>query len=319
MKRIFLISLPRSGSTLTQAVLSNAPEIATTPEPWTQLFVSAFQSKSHVESNFKWGVGLDALSSIPTDEGDGTLLENLQEGLCKVEAAFIQSELKRQEAHIFLDKTPRYYYILEDLMHRYPDAHFLVLERDVISVYKSIYQTWVKGPKYPLSYCDDLIMGAPLIRDFVRNYGHRSNVYVTSYEKVVGSPSESFRLIFDWLGIRWSEQYLNFGENQSFRGQLGDQTRIKEGRLNPDGIQVAKEQNISREKFGDFINTSIARGLAHYISKRSESYPSTISWRGARPSLHFALLFLYQRLNMRKDCSKLSLLKDMVKNRGGRH
>ena len=34
---LFILSLPRSGSTLLQRVLANHPDVATTPEPWVLL------------------------------------------------------------------------------------------------------------------------------------------------------------------------------------------------------------------------------------------------------------------------------------------
>ena len=50
MKPIFIVSFPRSGSTLLQRILSTSSDIATAPEPWVALPI-AYMMKSVGESS----------------------------------------------------------------------------------------------------------------------------------------------------------------------------------------------------------------------------------------------------------------------------
>jgi len=304
MKRLFLISLPRSGSTLTQAILSSAPEIATTPEPWTQLIISSFSQSQGIKADYNWSWALRALEGCRGEQD--TLLEDFKNGLIEREDAFAQRELACQGATIFLDKTPRYYYILDELKSRYPDAHFLILDRDLVSVCMSIYRTWVmdKSKKNILNYMDDLLVGPELIKNFAKTNADSPNVMSISYEKILESPDEHFREIFAWLKISWDKKYLDFSKNDKFRGAFGDQTRVNEGVL-----RTGKTKKLESSKKGkyvdDFFGDSFIRGYAYYI-KRKEDWFTTNRLR-ARPTLVFFLLYSANLIRSEK------MFKDKIK------
>jgi len=62
------------------------------------------------------------------------------------------------EATTFLDKTPRYYYILPEIHEAFPEAHIIVLFRNPLAVLASILTTWVEDDWLSLHrYRDDLL------------------------------------------------------------------------------------------------------------------------------------------------------------------
>jgi len=220
MKPLFLVSLPRSGSTMVQAVLSNHLRISTCPEPWVQLIRAAFSRPDLIRARFGWGWSLDALAGCNPEAG----LQQEVEKLISDKADQLYSDLSDDNTAYFLDKTPRYYFILEELYQRYPEARFVILKRDLISVLASIKKTWLAGRSIEAldAYSYDLIEGPLLLDQFIKERGGSPRVKVLTYEDMVKAPNEGFGSLFDWLDLDFKEELLDYGDNRSFRGSLGD-------------------------------------------------------------------------------------------------
>ena len=124
-KIIFLFSLPRSGSTLLQRVLSTHPDIHTISEPWL-LLPLIYQFKNNVYSEYS-----HRQFSIALEDIIKTNSENKKIYYQKIKKLITElySELSPIETTYFIDKTPRYSLIAEEIITIFPDAKFIFLWR----------------------------------------------------------------------------------------------------------------------------------------------------------------------------------------------
>lgn len=220
---IFLFSLPRSGSTLLQRGLMAHEDIASVAEPWLMLPFSYAYKKEGVLSEYSHAMSFaafeDFISNLPNKEEDyynalGIFANSLYEKQCENNEPY------------FLDKTPRYYFIIPEIAEIFPDAKFIFLFRDFRDVYSSIITTWGNGNFHELYVnCVDLIEGPRLLSKGYELLADRS--YALKYEDFVQEPAKYLRDICEYLAIKYSDTLLEDFNKQDTRGTLGDPTGAK--------------------------------------------------------------------------------------------
>lgn len=191
----FLVSLPRSGSTLLQRLLAAHPAIATSGEPWL-LFPMMYALRD---------------AGVRAEFGHHSMVTGIREfsaGLPDGEADFVREmagaarrlyTLHARGAGYFLDKTPRYYLFLAELATAFPDAKFLALLRNPLAVVASVLRTW-KGGRFRLkSNAMDLYDGPGAIAGFLRD-AHPGTLMVR-YEDLVTDPARELGRITRHLGL----------------------------------------------------------------------------------------------------------------------
>ncbi len=126
----------------------------------------------------------------------------------------------------FLDKTPRYYMIIPEIVELFPDAKFIFLFRNPVHVYASILTTWGEGTlRHLFRYVEDLEEG-PI---FLSN-GYSSimdKAYALRYEEFVQNPKIHLKLLLDYLGLEYEESMLINFADQQLKGAMGDPTGVK--------------------------------------------------------------------------------------------
>ena len=133
---ILLISQPRSGSTLLQHILASHPQVHTVPEPWFMLHLVYGLRPSGLEAEYNAQYAYLALKGFldETPDGESAYVEALRNvALCLYEKALEPSGKK-----YFLDKTPRYYFIIPELHRIFPKAKFIFILRNPLAVLSSI-------------------------------------------------------------------------------------------------------------------------------------------------------------------------------------
>ena len=96
-------------------------------------------------------------------------------------AVFLNSLYERairdRNKKFFLDKTPRYYLILEELAQMFPAARFILLFRNPIAVFNSIMETWVKDDISMLgNYIQDLLWAPEALIRFSEKYSESESI-----------------------------------------------------------------------------------------------------------------------------------------------
>ena len=222
MRQCFIISQPRAGSTLLQRLLATHPQIQTIGEPWLAIpFVYALREKGvsseYIHVSLAQGFG-EFVSKMPGGREDyfrevRAMLERMQEKISAPDKTY------------FLDKTPRYHLILEELPEIFPDAKFLVLWRNPLAVVASILNTWQKG-RFDLCYYEQDIFRGPLnILSFVDK--RAAAVCELRYEDLVARPEESVRRVTDFLELPPLATVALPEKDPLKEAKLGDKTGIQ--------------------------------------------------------------------------------------------
>lgn len=217
---IFIISQPRAGSTFLQKIISNNEKVATTSEPWLLLSFSNFFRDDLIQARYNEKVALTAVSDFLQKTCQQALFtDKLKEVMLSLYKGVIG------EKEYFLDKTPRYYEVLPQLIEWFPNSRIIVLKRNPFAVLHSMIKTWGNGRidlENLLSYERDFLEAPFLIQKFLDAYGSLENVMEVKYEDIVKSPEAHIERIYTWLGISYSDKVLNFKENDQIKGIFGD-------------------------------------------------------------------------------------------------
>ena len=253
---IFLISLPRSGSTFLQKILMSHPEIASTAEPWFLLPLCHMRKKKGVFSNYGHIQSVNAFSYIEADCG-----EEFIDSLIAQFANSVYGKYTQNQEHYFLDKTPRYYHILDDLVRIFPDAKFLVLFRNPISVFASSINGLKNNSIRRLDHLDrDFYQGPEKIAIFAEKY--RERVDVVRYEELITTPKDCIANICKYLNISYSEKMID----QSFAVQL-------KGMGDHLGAKQYKKVTNTQDNWKKVINTPCRKKrLMRLLKRYSELY-----------------------------------------------
>lgn len=193
---VFLLSLPRSGSTLLQRLMSVHPAISTKSEPWIALPV--FFALKHT--------GLTSIYSHMTLSSHvNNYVDSLPEGINDYyasAASFLRDLYARSStdgARYFVDKTPRYHLIVNELLAAFPDAKFIFLWRNPVAVSASMIQTYGKGKWCLYMFMVDLYGG---IESLAKAYSeNKERVLSVSYESLVTDADNQTARILSYLGL----------------------------------------------------------------------------------------------------------------------
>lgn len=254
---IFIVSLPRSGSTMLQAILSNNDEVATCSEPWILLpFLSYDRDdlNNAVYSTKLSNIGIQSFKDKIGSEGFNTDLSR-----------FILSQYQKlidNNEKWVLDKTPRYYEILNEIEAYFPESKIIIIKRNPIAVLNSMIKKRNIKDFYELQKNErDLLYGPSILESFIKQ-GYK-NVYTVQYESLLENPIEEVQAIYSWIGLEsFSKEVLDYAVNDKFKGPLGDQKSVHQFRKPSFEQTNAWKEIYLNSDWGDF-----ARGYAKYLGE----------------------------------------------------
>lgn len=222
MKPVFLLSLPRSGSTLLQRVLASHSKIATTSEPWLLLPLIYPLRKSGVAAIYEHRRMVEAVEDfcnrLPNKRSDylGAVAAMATSLYAKIDA----------NADYFLDKTPRYHLILDELCEAFPDARIILLWRNPLAVAASMIDTWNHG-KWNLHWFQvDLFDGLAALHRFAQQSKRR--ITTLRFEDFVSRPESACRQILEYLELPFEDSMLANFSTVELQGRMGDPTGVRE-------------------------------------------------------------------------------------------
>ncbi len=244
---VFIASLPRSGSTLLQKMLSVSPDVASTAEPWIMLPFWGMRQVSAGRAVYFHHTAANAINDFIGNIADGEAayaraVGDFARPLYTVAAA---------GKSVFLDKTPRYYLMLPLLRRALPDARFIVLLRNPLAVLTSICETFNRGRFIWFEYWLDWLEGHRCLAQAVREAG--PNQHLVRYEQLVSAPAEVLPSICESLGIQYTDNMMTGYQAAHLRGRMGDPTGIHRYRA---------VSGASVDKWTAFFDTAYRRKVA---------------------------------------------------------
>lgn len=253
IKPIFVFSLPRSGSTLLQKLLGSSPDVSTISEPWLLLPLFYASKSQGVFSEYSHKNSCSALndfiSNFPNKEKD--YLELLREFVLQ-----LYSKNSSSSAVYFLDKTPRYHLVIDEIIETFPDAKFIFLWRNPLSIVSSIMQTWANGRWNIYAFKIDLYRG---MDNLVKAYAkHKDISYAIRYEDLVTNPELAIKEISSYLGLPVDTfETLDF-QKVKLKGVMGDPTG---------SVRYKEVSSEALNKWSELLNNPIRKVWSHYYIK----------------------------------------------------
>lgn len=214
---LFLLSPPRSGSTLLQRMLAAHEGIATVSEPWILLPPLTALSRTGAFATWhQWSLGqalTDFCAELPGGERD----------YLDAVARFAGELYARvaPDAQYFLDKTPRYHLVVDRLLEAFgEDASFVWLWRNPLAIAASYLDSWGHG-RWNLHYfAHDLYNGVANLADAFET--QHANAVVVHYEQLVANPAEELARILSGLGLSAAPGIHERFTEVELRGHEGD-------------------------------------------------------------------------------------------------
>lgn len=222
-KLVFLVSQPRAGSTMLQSILSAHTEIYTTSECWLMLLPLSAWQESGIEADYNHATWRRAVDSF-LEEAD-LRRDTYFEGVSSMGRTIYDAAIEGREETLFVDKTPRYGYVLPELADTFREAKFILLFRNPVAVLTSIMNTFLPDQEYGLcNFERDLFEIPKKLLGASNELGDR--VVHTRYEDLLEEPAKEVQRITDFLDVEFQPQVVNYGTQKEQSWQLGDPERV---------------------------------------------------------------------------------------------
>lgn len=200
---IFIIGMPRSGTTLVERILSNHPLVHSAGE--LRNFLVTMHRQVATTAQFLMEPGLPArMGAIDWEAVGRAYLASTRPGT-------------GHTAH-FVDKLPHNFLLAGFIALALPQAKIICLRRDpldtCLSNFRQVFAT--DSPYYDYSY--DLLDTGRYFVLFDRLMAHwrrvlPGRILELSYEALVGEQEENTRRLLDFCGLPWEEACLRFEQN----------------------------------------------------------------------------------------------------------
>ena len=188
---IFIVGMPRSGSTLVESILLNNKNIYSCGE--VPLLHDEFYSLVKFDKN----------SLIEETE-------NIQERYVNL----IESMTKSSN---FIDKLPLNFFWIDLILLMFPNAKFVFTERNKFDTCFSIFKTFFGDSALPFSYETNEIVEFYNFYNKVKDYWHkeyRNNLYTISYDNIIIDSSSEFKNLFNFLDIDFDQSMILLNDNR---------------------------------------------------------------------------------------------------------
>lgn len=210
---VFLLCVPRSGSSLATVMLQNHSKVFATQEMW---FLMSLYDLRFGEARPYGG------KAIIDQFYNGVLTDELFEQACRSFALQVYNGLLSSgSAEIVVDKSPRYYYLLEFLDRLFPQSRRIWLIRNPLSIAAS-YKKVNHRVKDRFNLAEDLISSkfnikmTDLTAGLIRYYHYFSDPNALThrlyYERLVSNPNGELSKLCEFLGLAYEEGMESYGD-----------------------------------------------------------------------------------------------------------
>ena len=227
---VFLISPPRSGSTLLARMLGAHSAIHAPEEPHLITPLAHLGYYESVESApYDPVITRQAARALVRDlpGGEAAYLTALRAYTDAIYAGLLAGG--RPGTTRLLDKTPAYALSLDFLTRLYPQARYVVLTRHPLAVWSSYVDSFFDGDDRVAHAHNPLLERyVPAIARFLRE--STASIHRIRYEDLVRDPEHHARALADFLELPFEPGMVDYGAGAEARGEasrgLGDPTTV---------------------------------------------------------------------------------------------
>ena len=196
IKPIFILGMPRSGTSLVEQIISSHPLVYGAGE---LSFIGMLCGSSVIDK-----------SLLTSNKLSEQLIESIRKNYLDLLTRFHFKE------KVITDKAPLNFRFIGHILSAFPEAKIIHLKRDPIATCWSIYKMNWSGLGNSFSYnMDDLVNYYGLYDDLMK-FWHKKfpgQIYDISYEKLtINQESESKKLL-KYCGLDWDKKCLEFYKN----------------------------------------------------------------------------------------------------------
>ena len=138
----------------------------------------------------------------------------------------LYAKAANREAGYFLDKTPRYHLVVDEVIRLFPDGKFIFLWRNPLAVIASIIETWGRRKWNLYVYKVDLFDG---LENLISAYNtHADQVCGVNYETLLSNPEAEWRRVFAHLELPFDPELLSHFNEVQLSGRMGDPTGVQQ-------------------------------------------------------------------------------------------
>ena len=232
IKPIFIIGMPRSGSTLIEGIISSGK--TKIPHGGETATINWGVIKSIRESNPNLFPNMNDLhldcKKISTDVI--TRYENL-------------NLIEKEKNYFFIDKSLENFFYIELILKMFPNAKFIHCERNYVDSIFAIYQnfltkmSWTHSLENILMYFDNYLN---VMKYFEKKFSNK--IFSVNLPDLTDNTVEVSKKIFDFCNLEWSEQSLEFYKRRDLISKTASNVQIREKIFN-----YNKEKYITYKKF----------------------------------------------------------------------
>jgi len=213
---IFIIGMPRSGSTLLEGIISSGKEKI--PNGGETAIINWAVLKSVREENSKLLFNQNEIiidyKKISKDIFEK--YENL-------------NLLKKEKNFFFVDKSLENFFYIELILNLFPNAKFIHCERNYVDSIFAIYQnfltkmTWTHSLENILSYLDNYLI---VMKYFKKKFNNK--IYSVNLSELTENSVEISKKIFDFCNLEWAERSLEFHKRTDLFSKTASNIQIRE-------------------------------------------------------------------------------------------
>ena len=230
---IFILGMPRSGSSLVEQILSN-----------NELIFGAGELSSIHESMS------EAINIKSSDKEYTSILENIAQD-------YYDRLSHITDKNYVIDKLPLNFYWVGYIMKMFPHAKIIHTSRNPIAICYSLYKTLFAEGILEFSYDqDDIIKYYQLYKDMMVYWEelYKQEIFELDYESLINNPEQETKKIFNYLGLEFNKSYLEIGNNTRSVTTASDlQIRNK---INSNGVNSWKNYSSIIKKFTNEFNSN---------------------------------------------------------------
>jgi hypothetical protein len=207
-------------------MLATSDEIATASEPWLLLPLIYTLKPDGIKAEYGHNLSVRAIRDFYEQFPNGRqdYLEEMRKFTLN-----LYSKNYRPGVVYFIDKTPRYHLVINEIIEIFPEGKFIFLWRNPLAVVSSIINSWCNGKWKPRAWNLDLYAGTKNIitayNDIVNN--NNTRVHSLQYETLVRDSSTEMMKICEYLSIDYTDKMIYSFQNVNLNGGLGDKSGVK--------------------------------------------------------------------------------------------